>query len=306
MELFIYAITTYSAQGTTVDRAFVMADPSMDKQELYVAASRSSGETQLYATPEVQVHREEIAPESPYLREGIPHIAEAAERDRAQLAAHDIAQLDALPTDELVRRRSELLLPASDEQRAEDTRERLQREIGEIAERLRQIPAEREEIEALPVSKRGPDLSFLEATERSHREAMEARQAEAKELPAVKHDARSELASVEGLLAERRELAVTAARISPPPYIKTELGERPSDPTKSKAWDRGVAHIERYRQEHGVKDGRRVFGREPKGGAERTRREQAIRRLRQAQRALGRDKQAARTRSLGRSLGIGR
>lgn len=233
-----YAVTTYSAQGTTVDRAFVMADPSMDKQEFYVAASRSREETWLYATPEVQVHREEIAPESPYLREGIPHIAEAAERDRAQLAAHDIAQLEALPTEELVQRRSELSLPAAEEQRAEERRDGLQREIAEIA--------------------------------------------------------------------ERQQLAITAARISPPSYVRTELGERPSDPAKSKAWDRGVSQIEHYRQEHGVKDSRRAFGREPKGGAERARRERAMRQLRQTQCALGRDKQAARNRSLGRSLGIGR
>ena len=37
-----YAVTTYSAQGATVDRAYVMADPSMDKQEIYVAASTQS------------------------------------------------------------------------------------------------------------------------------------------------------------------------------------------------------------------------------------------------------------------------
>lgn len=106
-----YAGTTYSVQGSTVDRAFVAADPSMDKQELYVATSRSRGETRLYATPEIQVHREEIAPESPYLREGIPHIAEAAERDRAQIAAHDEAlrsQFSRLPTEELVARRDDL------------------------------------------------------------------------------------------------------------------------------------------------------------------------------------------------------
>ena len=55
-------MTTYSAQGTTADQAFVMVDPSMDKQELYVAASRTRGETFIYATPEIQSHREEIAP----------------------------------------------------------------------------------------------------------------------------------------------------------------------------------------------------------------------------------------------------
>ncbi len=113
-----YAVTTYSAQGTTVDRAFVMADPSMDKQELYVAASRSREETFIYATPEIQVHREEIAPDSAHLREGIPHIAEAAERDRSQLAAHEVAlgsQFSGLPTEELVARREGLWTAANRE-----------------------------------------------------------------------------------------------------------------------------------------------------------------------------------------------
>jgi len=220
----------------------------MDKQEFYVAASRSRGETQLYATPEVQAHREEIAPTSPYLREGIPHIAEAAERDRAQLAAHDVAQLESLPSEELVRRRAELSIRAADEERM----------------------------------------------------------ARGKELPATEHPARAELTTVEGMLAERRELAVTAARVSPPPYIKAELGERPSDPEKAKAWDRGVGHIERYRQANGIKDRQRALGERPKQGAERARREQAMRRLRSVQRTLGKDNPAVRARALGRSLGIGR
>jgi conjugative relaxase-like TrwC/TraI family protein len=230
-----YAVTTYSAQGATVDRAFVMADPSMDKQEFYVASSRSRDETRLYATPEIQAQREEIAPQSPHLRDGIPHIAEAAERDRAQHAAHDVAQLEALPTDELVGRRLELSLSA-----------------------------------------------------------------------AVEHGARAELASVEKVLGQRRDMAVAAARVDPPRYITSELGERPGDPAKSKAWDRGVTQIERYRQAHGIKDKQRALGPEPKRGAERARREQALRRLRRAQRSLGRDKQAARTQHVGRSLGIGR
>lgn len=106
-----YAATTYQAQGSTVDRAYVMADPSMDRQELYVASSRSREQTYLYATPEVQAEREEYAPRSPYLREGLEHIAEAAERDRAQVAAHDFAlraELAPLSNRELVQRRVEL------------------------------------------------------------------------------------------------------------------------------------------------------------------------------------------------------
>jgi conjugative relaxase-like TrwC/TraI family protein len=104
-----YAATTYQAQGSTVDRAFVAADPSMDKQELYVASSRSRDETWLYVTPEIQAQREEIAPSNP--REGLAHVVEAAERDDAQLAAHDEAlrsRLEPLSTLELVSRYDEL------------------------------------------------------------------------------------------------------------------------------------------------------------------------------------------------------
>jgi ATP-dependent exoDNAse (exonuclease V) alpha subunit len=42
-----YVVTTYCAQGTTLDRAYVMANPSMDKQEMYVATSRTREQTYL-------------------------------------------------------------------------------------------------------------------------------------------------------------------------------------------------------------------------------------------------------------------
>lgn len=100
-------------------------------------------------------------------------------------------------------------------------------------------------------------------------------------------------------------MAITAARISPPPYIRTELGERPSDPTKVKAWDRGVSQIERYRQEHGIKDSNRPFGKEAKQGIERARQQSAMQRPRDTQRAVGRGWQASRGRNLGHSTGIG-
>ena len=131
----------------------------MDKQELYVAASRSREETFIYATPEIQAHREEIAPGSPHLREGIPHIAEAAERDRSQLAAHEIA-----------------LRPAS-------------------------MPARRGLTRA---------MAHLEA--------------EAREMPVAGQTARRELAVADQVLAERRELAIIAARIPRPSTSRTSWG----------------------------------------------------------------------------------
>jgi AAA domain len=302
-----YAVTTYSAQGTTVDRAFVAVDPSMDKQEMYVAASRSRGETRLYATPEVQAHREEIAPDSPHLREGIPHIAEAAERDRAQRAAHDEAlasRFAGLPTDELVARRDDLLAAAGREESLESRRQRLQERIEQARERLDGFEADRESAESLPRPERREALARTDAFEAHSRQATERLESELQELPAVGDAARRELAMADQVLAQRRELAITAARIAPPACVRNERGERPSDPAKLQAWDRGVAHIERYRQQHGITDPDRAFGREAARAAERARQQAALRRLQEMQRVLGLGQHAARARQLNRGLGI--
>jgi hypothetical protein len=106
------------------------------------------------------------------------------------------------------------------------------------------------------------------------------------------------------MITERRELAITAACVFPPAYVRSELGERPSDPAKRKAWDRGVAQIERYRQEYGITDPSRAFGPEAKRGAERALQEQAMGRLHEAQRALGLER-AAGVRDLEQGMGIG-
>jgi conjugative relaxase-like TrwC/TraI family protein len=304
-----YAVTTYSAQGSTFERAFVMADPSMDKQELYVATSRTREQTYLYAMPEVQVNREEIAPESPYLRDGIPHIAEAAERDRAQIAAHEVAlrsQFSALPTEELVARRSDLTAIADREARVEERRSRLQERIERAREHIEGYGTEREATQALPRRRRREELARIDAFEAHSLRALSRLEGEIQEMPAVSDAARRELALAEHMLAERCELAITAVRVAPPAYVRNELGKRPSEPTKCQAWDRGVAYIERYRQQHGVTDPTSAFGREAKRGAERARRQAAMRRLHELQRVLGLGQQAARARDLGRGLGIGR
>ena len=82
-----------------------------------------------------------------------------------------------------------------------------------------------------------------------------------RQLPVPSGTPLQELAVADRVLAERRELAITAACISPPAYIRNDLGERPSDPTKRRAWDHGVTEIETYRQRYGVKDPNRALGR---------------------------------------------
>ena len=304
-----YAVTTYSAQGTTVDRAFVAADPSMDKQELYVAASRSREETFIYATPEIKTHREEIAPESPSLREGIPHIGEAAERDRSQLAAHDAAlrsQFAGLPSEELVARRDELRLAAGREVSMESQHRTLLERIERAREHIDGFEVEREAAQTLPRRQRREELARIDSWEGRSRRETARLESELADMPVAGTAARGELAVADQVLAQRRELAIIAARISPPAYVKSELGERPTNPAKRKAWDRGVSQIERYRQKHGISDPTKALGREAKRGAERARQQATMRRLQEAQRALGLGQHAARARQLGRGLSIGR
>jgi conjugative relaxase-like TrwC/TraI family protein len=273
-----YAATTYQAQGATVDRAYVMADPSMDRQEFYVAASRSREETYLYATPEVQIEREEYAPRSPHLREGLEHIAEAAERDGAQVAAHDEAlrsSLGRLSTEELLRRREELRSEAGAERQNQEAAQRLDERIAE----------------------------FGAQKESGHRDGLLDRlRAERAQLPPVEHRARAEVAVIDHLLAERERAAFTAARISPPAYIAREMGERPSDPVKQQAWDRAVRGIERYRQKHGVVDKDSPLGARPDSAAQRAAWEAQRRQLRQSQRSLERAQGRERTAEIGVEL----
>jgi hypothetical protein len=251
----------------------------MDKQELYVAASRSREETFIYATPEIQTYREEIAPSSPHLREGIPHIGEAAERDRAQLAAHDEAlrsKFSGLPTEELIARRDELRLAAGRADSLERQRCSLEERIERAREHIDGFEAEREAAQALPRRERREELTRIDSWEARSRRETARLEAELAGMSAVGDASRRELAIADQALAQRRELAIIAARISPPAYVKAELGERPSDPTKRKAWDRGVVQIERYRQEHGVKDPNNALGREAKRGAERARQQSDV------------------------------
>jgi len=299
-----YAITTYSAQGTTVDRAYVAVDPSMDKQELYVAASRSREETYLYATPEIQIEREEYAPHSPYLREGIPHIAEASERDRAQIAAHDIAlhsELSRLPTEELLGRRSALGEEAGREARVQGFHRELQEKIDLSQRRLDNSIIHREAVAEAPRRERKREMPHAIEREANCREHLELLLAEARRMEPLHKVARAELVTTNQILTERRELAITAVRISPPPYITKELGERPSDLEMRKAWERGVEAIEAYRQEHGVTDRGRALGAEPSRGVEG---ERAQRLLREVQLNLGREVRLERSKELGRGMEI--
>jgi conjugative relaxase-like TrwC/TraI family protein len=289
-----YAATTYQAQGSTVDRAYVMADPSMDRQELYVAASRSRDETLFYATPEVDLEREEYAPRSAG-RDGLAHIAAAAERDGAQSSAHDQAlrsRLDRLSSPELVRLRDELRSEAGAEQRAERRREGLDERIAHSEELIAGVEAERRALGEEPRRGRARQehrqaLRLLDTREAMSREALARHEAEREELPTVAHDARAEVATIDRILDRREDMALAAARVSPGAYLVAELGERPEDGRERIAWDRAAREVEGYRQRHGIEDPERALGPEAGDRAERREQVTAARSIEQARRSLG-------------------
>lgn len=302
-----YAVTTYCAQGTTVDRAYVMADPSMDKQELYVAASRSREETYLYAMPEIQSGREEFAPTRRQAREDLSHIAAAAQRDGSQSTAHDEAlhaEASALPSEVLVERRAELERPAEQAARAANHRQEAVERIEQFRE---QTAAAEARLAAVEAGGRKARKEQLPEAMREHDWARE-RLAEwewalDKRPPANERDAiLAELSTVERVLAERVQPQLIAHQLAPPDYIRRELGERPADPGMRKSWERGVSQIETFRHEHGVTDKSHAFG-DPKTPHERAAREQAQRRLRETQRQLG--MRQARERQVERGMEIG-
>jgi conjugative relaxase-like TrwC/TraI family protein len=289
-----YAATTYQAQGATVDRAYVAVDPSMDRQEFYVAASRSREETYLYATPEVQIEREEFAPRDPYLRHGLDHIAEAAERDGAQVAAHDAAlraELGELSTPELVSRLHELRSEAGAERHNEARHQRAESDLQRYGEQLEHY--------------RNASHSVHPSNEQRTLEQVAAVQAERAQLAEVSHEGRAKAAVAEHVLSERARLAATAARVSPPDYITNELGERPSDPKKAAAWDRGVSQIESYRAENGVVDRDNALGPTPHERHAEQQQRQARQALERTQRQLQLQRQRQRAVERSADLGIG-
>ncbi|HXV05909.1 MAG TPA: MobF family relaxase [Solirubrobacterales bacterium] len=305
-----YAATTYCAQGATVDRAFLAADPSMDKQELYVAASRSREETYLYATPEIDAEREEYAPRSPNLREGLGHIAEAAQRDRAQIAAHEAArhdELSQLDNAELLTRRSDLEPAVREEDRLAEDHRYFAGQIERVRGGFESSVAERERIEGMRRRERRELLPQAQRQEESWRISLARAEQDKRELDPPRDVATREAGAIEAVLAGRRQLALTAARISPPAYVTKELGERPTEPELRWDWDRGVEKIERYRQEHDVRDKEHAFGKsEPKDRIQRIGREVAQEELRRTQRQLGLDRGTERSHDVGQERGGGR
>ncbi|MBS1679678.1 MAG: relaxase domain-containing protein [Actinobacteria bacterium] len=302
-----YAATIYQAQGATLDSAFVMADPGMDRRDFYVAASRTRGETFFYATPEVGFDRVEYAPAEPPA-EGLEHITRAAERDGAQAAAHDAAlreQVTRLSTPELFARRHEIAAEAHAEAAAERGREDLARDLAAARRAVEKAAAREERLgEEPPFWSRGARTAWRresEARAEAARHAEERRrqgETEFARAAEVGQAARAEQAAIDRAIEGRTSARMATLRRDPPGYLVAQLGERPTDPGRRQTWEEAARGIEGWRMEHGVTDRDSALGPRPAEGWARREHGRADQAIHRARRELGLEQVRARERAI--------
>jgi conjugative relaxase-like TrwC/TraI family protein len=308
-----YASNLYLAQGRTVDTAFVAAEPAMGREDFYVAMSRAREETRLYAVAEPSFGREEYAPREAWECELLDDVREAIERPTAQVGAVDEAtrgEIRREPTEELIELREFLRGEIGRAEFAQRQERMALQELERAREHLAGTEARVDALAHAPRRERRELLPIWERAEGAERKRLAELEAEFERrppAPEIPPDTRAELAAVERELAERRSMQMTADRLSPPDYITRELGERPQQPELRARWERGVYEIERYRQEHGIRDPERALGREPGRGLERADHERMQNRLDELRRRLGLDRSLDRglERSMELEIGFG-
>ncbi len=103
----------------------------------------------------------------------------------------------------------------------------LRQRIERGHEHLESLRHKREAMEVLPRRERRRhevELGRIDSDESRTCRALARLEGQMAEFPAPTDAARRELAVADQVLAQRRELAIVAARISPPAYIAKELG----------------------------------------------------------------------------------
>jgi ATP-dependent exoDNAse (exonuclease V) alpha subunit len=150
-----YAMTVHVAQGLTVDHAFVLAGPGLNRELGYTALSRGRETNQLYAARDVETPRIEYAPAD-------PHRTDPVERLAAQLATSS---------------ETKLAIDAGDPAPASAVLAAAEREHGQVvdrrvaaeASRSRWLPHRRRELEHL----RQAETQLARRVETLHRQQTE-------------------------------------------------------------------------------------------------------------------------------------
>jgi hypothetical protein len=193
-------------------------------------------------------------------------------------------------------------------------RDELGRTIDHAEEWARILSREREAIEAMrrPPAEELARVSRAAATQgERHRRALAERAAMPEETASAEPMPRNPATRLEAFLIDHRiknlaRLDVHAAKLEPSEPTFSALGPFPhDDPDRALAWGEGAHAIATYRRRHGIDDSTSALGKQPRSAAARADRARAQRRVREAQRELGRSAGKSAEHGVGRELSVG-
>ncbi|MEZ5078116.1 MAG: MobF family relaxase [Solirubrobacterales bacterium] len=297
-----YAITKYSAQGKTLDRAYPLLDAAGSLEQELVAVSRGREVANVYAVAASELTDADLGPGRREVSDSLHDIRLAIEREGANYSAAEAAlrqRIADLSPRQLAARRAALAEQVSEADPLFSRGDRLDREIKRAEEWLGRMTGEREALEANE-SPRAADLARASTGEvaareklsrlRAQRSALPERDAEAPDSRPLAPSTRLESELVEDAVDRLARRDVAAARIEPIEDVICEtLGTFPhADPEKARTWHEGADAIASYRRRHGITDTDNPLGPQPNDSAARAERARVERRIESAQRRLGR------------------
>ncbi|UOQ61507.1 relaxase domain-containing protein [Leucobacter rhizosphaerae] len=292
-----YAVTAYRAQGVTVDTSHVLVDPSMTRENLYVAMTRGRDGNYAYVAVD--------APDDAHLN---PHEVEDAEEDArrvlfgvlnhsgAELSVHETidreqekwgsirqlaAEYETIAT-EAQHDRWATLIRASGLTQAQADAVLDSDAFGALAAELRRAEANHHDVDQLfprLVKARAFDdaddlasvLHWRLATATGH-PASGGRTAQVPRLIAglipvaggiTEPDMRQALAERHQLIEQRAAILADQAAADDAPWLRA-LGTQPDDPRKQGAWVRYARTVGAYRDRYGITSDD-ALGSEPEG-----------------------------------------
>jgi conjugative relaxase-like TrwC/TraI family protein len=243
------AVTTYAAQGKTFDKAKVLLDQGVNREDFLVAVSRTRGETTAYVVAARELVDGDLGPAIRDISDRLHDVRGGSERVASEYAAVEVeprAGLEEMSTLALARYRRALIGQLEEAGRpdpAAGRRAALDRRIESARTRLdsRADEGKRRQAER-QIARLEEDRAGLPAG------------AEAKVDAVQIEEWRYELELVEERMTQLRRRAVEAERLEPTTPIVSRLGTRPEDLEKVNAWDEGVDLIYGFRLRWGIAD----------------------------------------------------
>jgi conjugative relaxase-like TrwC/TraI family protein len=314
---YAYALTKFGSQGKTFDRAYPLLDSGASLEQELVALSRGREVANVYTVASSELLDPELGPGRREVSDALQDIRATIESEGNEYAAVEVKlrkTIELMSPRELSARRAKLVALGRAADPMLSRRDELGRAIEHAEEWARILSREREAMEAMPKPP-AEELARVSRAAAAHGERHRRALAERAAMPEGTASAEPKLsapdARLEALLIDNRikhlaRLDVHAAQLEPSEPTFSALGAFPlHDPEKALAWGEGAHAIATHRRRHAIEDSTSALGKQPRGAAARADRAHARRRLREAQRRLGRSAGRSAEQGVGREMSIG-